>query len=741
MKRSTVTPKPGFWRILLVLFLLLLPALPAASAAVVTEPGIAPGWMAVHADAQNSFNNMSQHSLKLSPVSPNYYPQVAFGGDHLYYAYKDGTGWHTQVVDSAWAVGGGAALALDSGGKAHISYYDATNKNLKYATNKGGSWVTSTVVNTGDVGLYSDIAIDQWGDPAIVYFNAGSHKLDYIYYDSEYGGWGNIETVASANDPYHSGWFSFAFDTSIIPNKPHVSYYLRTSNTHGTLQWAHYNTSNAWTHEQVDSCVDPSPLVECRIGEYNSLALDPTNSNRPAIAYALYDIGGMQTLMYRYYNGSYWTADVTAPGTLPTDISMAFDSIGVAHVSWMENGFNYSRRTAPDAWSALVKLDASTTAGGGSSLTLVGTTAKVVYYDSIDGSFKFKDQNRSTWYSPETFALQGHQVGTCSSIKVDSLGRAHISYYDSTGKALLYLRYNPDGSKSFATPVSSANLSCFSVLAVNPTTNAASIAYIVAGTLYYSLGANSWTSPMVIDTGVNTGYDYQSFGMALAPDGTPHFAYRKGTDLYYTYWTGSAWSHNLIASGVEGAYVALALGPDNRPHIAYYLWGSPGELKHTHYTGSAWSTTTIAARGIDQSGTGIALVVDPTGKPQAAYMDLSGQHLRISSGLCAPVCSWGAGVLLDDASEEYFSLSLSPDGTPHLAAYAWTGSSYELHYVTYQGGAWTVLRMDTNYDVGWQPSIALAKDGSAYISYEDGGNRDLKLVFHLRHLFLPQVKK
>ncbi len=132
---------------------------------------------------------MSQHSLRLSPLSGNY-PQIAYGGDHLYYAFQDAGGWHTETADAAWSVGSGAALALDAGGKAHISYYDAANSDLKYATNKSGAWVSQTVVSAGNVGLYSDIAIDLWGDPAIVYFNATTSELHYIYYDSDYGGWG-----------------------------------------------------------------------------------------------------------------------------------------------------------------------------------------------------------------------------------------------------------------------------------------------------------------------------------------------------------------------------------------------------------------------------------------------------------------------------------------------------------------------------------------------------------------------
>ncbi len=161
-------------------------------------------------------------------------------------------------------------------------------------------------------------------------------------------------------------------------------------------------------------------------------------------------------------------------------------------------------------------------------------------------------------------------------------------------------------------------------------------------------------------------FDYQSFSLALASDGTPHFVYRKGSDLWYTFWTGSGWSRTLLVTGPVGSYVALALGPDNRPHIAYY---QSGALKYTRYNGS-WLTETIASNGTTGSGLGVALAVDQSGQPMAAFMNNVGIDLRVSTRLCLPVCSWTSPLLVDGNAEEEFSLALDRNGTPHLAALA-----------------------------------------------------------------------
>ncbi|TVL99665.1 MAG: hypothetical protein CV087_17085 [Candidatus Brocadia sp. WS118] len=68
--------------------------------------------------------------------------------------------WFRGIVDRGGDVGSYSSMAIDSSGKLHISYYDATNLDLKYATNASGSWVTTTVDSAGKVGKYTAVALD-----------------------------------------------------------------------------------------------------------------------------------------------------------------------------------------------------------------------------------------------------------------------------------------------------------------------------------------------------------------------------------------------------------------------------------------------------------------------------------------------------------------------------------------------------------------------------------------------------
>ncbi|MCL6557832.1 MAG: hypothetical protein K6U74_03335, partial [Firmicutes bacterium] len=107
-------------------------------------------------------------------VDASGYPRISYGESvydvnldysvmHLRYAYKDGTGWHTQAVDSTGAVGLYTSIKLDASGYPRISYYDSTNGDLKYAYKDGSGWHFETVDGTNDVGSHSSIALDAYG--------------------------------------------------------------------------------------------------------------------------------------------------------------------------------------------------------------------------------------------------------------------------------------------------------------------------------------------------------------------------------------------------------------------------------------------------------------------------------------------------------------------------------------------------------------------------------------------------
>ncbi|HHT9146998.1 MAG TPA: hypothetical protein ACFYD4_15195, partial [Candidatus Wunengus sp. YC61] len=133
-------------------------------------------WTIEAVDAPKRFSYFSSRAIA---IDSNNNPHIAYGEKNLYYAHYNGSNWVYETVDSLSGVGYYASIALDTSGKAHISYLDYTNSDLKYATNASGAWVTTTVDSDGYVGYYTSIALDASGKAHISYYNGTHGNLKY----------------------------------------------------------------------------------------------------------------------------------------------------------------------------------------------------------------------------------------------------------------------------------------------------------------------------------------------------------------------------------------------------------------------------------------------------------------------------------------------------------------------------------------------------------------------------------
>jgi hypothetical protein len=112
-------------------------------------------------------------------------------GGELRVAHWSGKQWELATVDSRtrspgeYNIGQGNSLVLDSGGKAHISYY--SEKTLKYAHQVGEDWKIEVVDPItwlgGWVHFRSSIVLDKRGFPHICYEDAG--MLKHAYWDGK----------------------------------------------------------------------------------------------------------------------------------------------------------------------------------------------------------------------------------------------------------------------------------------------------------------------------------------------------------------------------------------------------------------------------------------------------------------------------------------------------------------------------------------------------------------------------
>ena len=103
--------------------------------------------------------------------------------------------WVNAEIDTPGDTGQYVSVAIHPGnGNIYISYYDATNQELRLAlsgrgaSNCGpnggpsGNWHCMTVDSGADVGKYSSIAVDPNGGLGIAYYDATNGHLKYAYF-------------------------------------------------------------------------------------------------------------------------------------------------------------------------------------------------------------------------------------------------------------------------------------------------------------------------------------------------------------------------------------------------------------------------------------------------------------------------------------------------------------------------------------------------------------------------------
>lgn len=115
-------------------------------------------------------------------LNTNDRPRIAFqvrtDGD-LAYAWPDGDEWQMTIVDDGGPqnhnVGANTCLVLDSQGGPHITYWDATVARVKYARLAGSTWRTEVVEGGELVGWFStSVALDEGGAAHASYYEAHS---------------------------------------------------------------------------------------------------------------------------------------------------------------------------------------------------------------------------------------------------------------------------------------------------------------------------------------------------------------------------------------------------------------------------------------------------------------------------------------------------------------------------------------------------------------------------------------
>ena len=403
--------------------------------------------------------------------------------------------WFNIEVDTPNDRGRYASVAVDpSTGTTFVSYYDATNMDLRVAEHVGSGgncgpnndWHCQVVDSGEDAGKYSSIAINPVaGTPGIAYHDAEYGRLNYAYEVC-------VDTVCSwvvhAIDEGTLSVSSAGLYTSLkyhSDGTPYIAYYLENSSGVDALMVASYvgsegncghGTATGWW--QCDTIQTGEG-----VGQYASLALDGAGNRH--IAY--YDAG----------NGDLWYASSSTgsncgPGGntwLCYAVSTSSD-VGQYASLYVDSG-NHFHIAYYDATAEMLKYAVDKGTGGncgedgsaqcdeidpmqtgdhplGVSLAEDGTGYPIVAYQSEDASLNVArpiaalglsagggncgPEDPLTWYC-ETIDPSGQLIryrnGDFVSIALSSSGLATIAYYGFITSSDGNLMVSYQGFRSF----------------------------------------------------------------------------------------------------------------------------------------------------------------------------------------------------------------------------------------------------------------------------------------------------
>lgn len=618
-------------------------------------------WNIQPADAPSQFSQLTSRSIAVNAAGS---PQIAYGQDHLYHAYYDGTAWRQEVADPSLGVGTHASIAIDGDDRVHISYYDAVTGDLKYATNRFfGTWWSETVDGSGNVGTYSSIAVDAANTVHISYYHVGDQDLKYATPDGS-GGW-TIETPDSAGNV--GQYSAIALDTA---GNVHISYYDATG---FNLKYVSGQTGAWGGPETIDGAGG-------NLGKYSSIAVD--DSDTVHISY--YD---QTSGLLKYVSGQ------TGAWGVPATVDSSGD-VG-----------RYA--------SLALSFDPAGNPG-----------VHISYYDSTAGALKYATNTTGIWVTGSIDG--GGDVGLNSAIAISQDGTGdpavHISYVDSTQNRLKYIT-NP-----FAVPAEidrAGDVGRYSALALD-TGGVPCIGYydfLNRNLKYATKATGAWTTA-VIDAAGDVG---QYTSIAIDSSNSVHISYFDlgNDDLKYATNATGAWiSEPVDITDNVGSHSSIDIDGSDTVHISYYD-STNGNLEYATPNGSGGWTIETVDFGVNV-GWYTSLVVDGSDKIHISYYDITSGDLLYATKSVGPG-PWSVPVIVDGAGDvgQYSAIAVDSNNTVHISYFDVTNG--QLKYAMADGlGGWTIEAVDTGVSVGWYTSIGINGADAVFISYYDAANGDLK---------------
>jgi len=302
------------------------------------------------------------------------------------------------------------SLALDLAGHAHMSFFVAESRDIYHATNAFGEWLL-TRIDT-DAGGAPSLSLDSQANVHLVYQTVDSFHLKYATNAS--GKWRvtTIDSTRAGGNP------SVGIDST---GMVHASYY---GHVNQSLKYAS-NRSGRWEVQTVDQGYDT--------GRHSSIAVDAMDG----IHISYWDKSNGALKYASNTNGSWSLNTVESMGTSNGFSALAIDSFGMIHISYYDetiSGLKYVTNETGE-WIKGTIDDSDSTGWNPTIAIDFKGYAHVSYHGPEHDNLRYATNASGEWkrHNVATYSSGG------SSIKLDSVDKAHISFQDQNNiKYLIY---------------------------------------------------------------------------------------------------------------------------------------------------------------------------------------------------------------------------------------------------------------------------------------------------------------
>lgn len=388
-------------------------------------------------------------------------------------------------------------------------------------------------------------------------------------------------------------------------------------------------------------------------------------------------------------------------------------------------------------------------------------TIHISYYDNGNGDLYYAVGNASSW---NIELVQAAEIsGWFNSIAVDSSGNPYIAYSQETGTGDTYLYAAHKNGSNWDHYLCDGANDCgdFNSIAIDSSGKVSIAYYCYFGIGNYSLKYTEFTgvnySPVEVDT-------ESGLGASLIFDSAdvPHIAYRKVTDLYHAYNSGSGWTTEPVDATTTnvGTSNQIFINGTNLEILSY---DSTGREVHLYNNDGGWSSKSIyyyngsylielsgafdnqgdlhalfqfegfdygglytlypasyLAYPIDsynRMGDGRVIAVAPNGIPHMAFIGQMDESQRGIMYLGYDGSQWIAQFLADvPAYNEVIDIAVHADGAPVVV---YTSQSYGIGRAIKGATGWQIESIETPVDVDYGTKLAIDSAGNEHIIYKD----------------------